>query len=160
MLTRRDTVLSLSILGRSARAARLHRHYPVTGPTAARSVVPLTLQGTPWAGQNLDAWYGGFCCGINLAEGRAVSGSAAGSSVYDLTDRWSLALGYGMDNPSDGDLSLAASRTLNERYFASLFYLVTANLMLGGEYALLRTEFKEEERVTDNRIQFSGQLSF
>ena len=166
LLTRRDTVLSLSGLSGEERTRRPPSPdtYPVELVQLAAQLPladPFTLQGTLWAGQNLDAYYGGVLQGINLAEGRAVSACGGWvEGVYDLTDRWSLALGYGMDNPSDGDLSLAASRTLNERYFASLFYLVTANLMLGGEYALLRTEFKEEERVTDNRIQFSGQLSF
>jgi len=166
LLTRRDTVLSLSGLYGEERTRRTPSPdtYPVELVQLAAQLPladPFTLQGTLWAGQNLDAYYGGVLQGINLAEGRAVSACGGWvEGVYDLTDRWSLALGYGLDNPSDGDLSLAASRTFNERYFASLFYLVTANLMIGGEYALLRTEFKEEERVTDNRIQFSGQLSF
>jgi len=166
LLTRRDTVLSLSGLYGEERTRRTPSPdtYPVELVQLAAQLPladPFTLQGTLWAGQNLDAYYGGVMQGLNLAEGRAVSACGGWvEGVYDLTDRWSLALGYGLDNPSDGDLSLAASRTFNERYFASLFYLVTANLMIGGEYALLRTEFKEEERVTDNRFQLSGQLSF
>lgn len=166
LLTKRDTLLSLAGLYGEERTRREPSPdtYPVEMVQFAAQIPladPFTLQGTLWAGQNLDAYYGGVMQGINLTGGRAVSACGGWvEGVYDLTDRWSLALGYGIDNPSDGDLSLAASRTLNERYFASLFYLVTANLMIGGEYALLRTEFKEEDRVTDNRFQLSGQLSF
>jgi hypothetical protein len=166
LLTRRDTLLSLSGLYGEERTRRAPSadSYPVELiQLAARLPLanPFTLQGTLWAGQNLDAYYGGVLQGINLADGRAVSACGGWvEGVYDLSERWSAALGYGLDNPSDGDLALATSRTRNERIYASLFYLVTANLMIGGEYALLRTEFKEEERVTDNRIQFSGQLSF
>jgi len=166
LLTRRDTLLSLAGLYGEERTRREPSadSYPVElVQLAARLPLanPFTLQGTLWAGQNLDAYYGGVLQGINLADGRAVSACGGWvEGVYDFSDRWSAALGYGIDNPSDGDLALATSRTLNERIYASLFYLVTANLMIGGEYALLRTEFKEEERVTDNRIQFSGQLSF
>ena len=119
------------------------------------------MQGTLWAGKNLDAYYGGIMQGIDLTRGRAVSSRGGWvQGLYDLGERLSCGLGYGFDDPSDGDLSLATSRTLNERYFASLFYKATPYLIFGCEYSLLRTEFKDEGSMTDNRIQLSGQLNF
>lgn len=120
-----------------------------------------TLQGTLWYGRNLDAYYGGVMQGINLTRGRSIATHGAWfQGVYDINERLAAGLGYGFDNPSNSDLSLATARTFNERYFASLFYKLTDNLMLGCEYATLHTEFKEERSVRDHRFQVSGQLNF
>ena len=122
---------------------------------------PLTLQGTLWSGKNLDSYYAGVLQGVNLTQGTAVAATGGWlEGVYELNDRLSFGLGYGIDNPDNGDLSLATARTLNQRYFASVFYKLTSSLMIGGEYSVIKTDFKEEDEVTDNRLQFSGQLSF
>jgi len=122
---------------------------------------PFTLQGTLWSGKNLDAYYAGVLQGINLAQGTAVAADGGWlEGVYDFTDRLSCALGYGIDNPDDGDLSLATARTLNQRTFATLFYKVTPAFTVGTEYSVIKTGFKSEDDVTDNRLQFSGQLNF
>lgn len=122
---------------------------------------PFTLQGTLWSGRNLDAYYAGVLQGVNLAQGTGVAASGGWlEGVYDVNDRLSFGIGYGLDNPDDGDLSLAAARTQNERYFAAVFYQLTSSLMIGGEYSLMKTAFKDEPEVTCNRLQFSGQLLF
>lgn len=48
----------------------------------------------------------------------------------------------------------------NQRTFAALFYKVTSSFMVGGEYSVIKTGFKAEDDVTDNRLQFSGQLTY
>jgi len=122
---------------------------------------PFTLQGTLWCGQNLDAYYAGVLQGVNLAQGNAIASKGGWlEGVYDINPRLALALGYGFDDPDDGDLSLATARTLNQRMFATLFYKVTSSFMIGGEYSVIRTGFKGEEDVTDNRVQLSGQLTY
>ena len=122
---------------------------------------PFTLQGTLWSGQNLDAYYAGVLQGINLGQGTAVASKGGWvEGVYDINARLAFALGCGIDNPGDGDLSLATARTLNRRTFATLFYKLTSSLMIGGEYSIIKTGYKGEDDVTDNRLQFSGQLTF
>ena len=122
---------------------------------------PFTLQGSLWSGKNLDAYYAGVLQGINIAQGTSVAANGGWmEGVYDFNDRLSFALGYGIDNPDDDDLSLAAARTLNQRTFATLFYKVTPAFMIGTEYSVIETDFKSEAPVTDNRLQFSGQLNF
>ena len=122
---------------------------------------PFTLQGSLWSGQNLDAYYAGVLQGINLAQGNAVASTGGWlEGVYDINSRLAVALGYGFEDPDDGDLSLATARTLNQRLFATLFYKVTSGFMVGCEYSAIRTDFKGEEDVTDNRLQFSGQLTY
>ncbi len=124
-------------------------------------VDPFTLQGTLWSGKNLDAYYAGVLQGVNLPQGNEVSATGGWvEGVYDLNQKLSFGLGYGIDNPDDGDLSLATARTLNQRYFASVFYKLTSSFMIGGEYSVIKTDFRDEGAVTDNRLQFSGQLTF
>ena len=166
LLTRRDSVFSVSGLYGEEKTSKepnpdtygvelllLAAQLPLTEP--------FTLQGTLWSGQNLDSYYAGVLQGINLAQGSAVSAQGGWlEGVYDLNPRLSFALGYGFDNPDDGDLSLATARTLNQRTFAALFYKVTSSFMVGGEYSVIKTGFKGEDDVTDNRLQFSGQLTY
>jgi len=122
---------------------------------------PFTLQGTLWSGQNLDAYYGGVLQGLNLAQGNAIASNGGWlEGVYDLNTSLAFALGYGIDNPDDGNLSIATARTLNERTFATLFYKVTSSFTIGCEYSVIKTSFKGEDDVTDNRLQFSGQLTY
>ncbi len=166
LLGKRDTIFSIGGLYGEERTRRDPNpdDYPAELAHLALQLPladPLMLQGTLWCGRNLDAYYGGVMQGINLTRGRSIATHGGWlQGVYDITDRLSTALGYGFDDPVNGDLTLATARTYNERYFASLFYMLTANLMIGCEYATLRTEFKEESNVRDNRFQVSGQLNF
>ncbi|HNX34132.1 MAG TPA: hypothetical protein PKM57_05855 [Kiritimatiellia bacterium] len=166
LLTKRDTTLAVSgVYGEEeTRKAPNPDTYTVEMVLLAAQFPltdPFTLQGTLWSGKNLDAYYAGVLQGINLTHGTEVAATGGWlEGVYDINDRLSLGLGYGLDNPEDGDLSLSTARTMNQRYFAAVFYKLTSSLMIGGEYSVIKTDFKNEADVTDNRLQFSGQLSF
>lgn len=166
LLGKRDSIFSLGGLYGRERTRREPNpdNYPVELAHLALQLPlcdPFMLQGTLWYGRNLDAYYGGIMQGIDLTRGRSIATHGGWlQGVYDLTDRLATALGYGFDDPSNGDLSLATARTFNERYFSSLFYMLTSNLMLGCEYSILRTHFKEERSILDHRFQISAQLTF
>ena len=166
LLTKRDSIISVSGLYGEEKTSKGSNpdSYSVEMILLAAQLPladPFTLQGTLWSGQNLDAYYAGVLQGINLAQGNAIASNGGWiEGVYDLNPRLAFALGYGIDNPDDGDLSVATARTLNQRTFATLFYKVTSSLMIGCEYSAIKTGFKGEGDVNDNRLQFSGQLTY
>jgi len=166
LLTKRDTIFSVSgVYGEEkTRKTPNPDTYSVETVLLAAQIPltdPFTLQGTFWSGKNLDAYYAGVLQGINLIQGTGVAATGGWlEGVYDFNDRLSFATGYGIDNPDDDDLSSATARTLNQRYFATVFYKLTTSLMVGGEYSVIKTDFKGEGKETDNRLQFSGQLTF
>jgi len=166
LLTHRDSVFSISGLYGEEKTSKAPNPdtYDVEMVLLAAQLPladPFTLQGTLWSGQNLDAYYAGVLQGINLPRGNAVAANGGWvEGVYDINLRLSVALGYGVDNPDDDDLSLATARTLNQRTFATLFYKVTPSFMVGGEYSVIKTSFKGEDDVLDNRVQLSGQLTY
>lgn len=166
LLTTRDSVFSVSGLygEEKTRKATNPDTYSVELILLAAQLPladPFTLQGTLWSGQNLDAYYAGVLQGINLTQGNTVAANGGWlEGVYDINTRLALALGYGIDNPDDDDLSIATARTLNQRVFTTLFYKLTPSLMIGGEYSVIKTSFKGEDDVIDNRLQLSSQLTF
>ncbi len=166
LLTQRDSIFSIAGLYGEEKTSKAPNPdtYSVEMLLLAAQLPlaePFTLQGSLWSGQNLDAYYAGILQGVNLAQGSAIASKGGWlEGVYDVNPRLALALGYGFDNPDDGDLSIATARTLNQRTFATLFYKVTSSFMIGGEYSVLKTNFKGEDDVTDNRLQFSGQLTY
>jgi hypothetical protein len=166
LLTKRDSIFSVSGLYGEEKTRKTPNPDTYDAEVVLLAAqLPLldafTLEGTAWSGQNLDAYYGGVLQGINLAQGSAVEANGGWvEGVYDINTRLAFALGYGIDDPDDGDLSLATARTLNQRTFATLFYKVTPYFMIGGEYSVIQTRFKDEDSVLDNRVQLSGQLTY
>ena len=127
-------------------------------------LLPITqkfsLQGTLWAGENVDNYLGGIGQGINATDGtevQAYGGWAQG--IYDFNKKWSVSLGYGFDNPDDADLA-GDARTLNERLFTNVFYKLTDAVTLSAEYSYFTTSYALTDAVTDNRIQLGAQYSF
>lgn len=107
-----------------------------------------TLTGQAYAGENLGGVQAG--CGQRVAykriDHRGDSVSTVGGFVdlgYQLNDRWSFALGYGMDNPDDGDARAANGISFNDRAYVDAFYRLTDNFSLAFEYAHLRTRYEE-----------------
>ncbi len=112
-----------------------------------------TAQGTIWQGENLDTYYGGIGQGINktLETSIAAKGGFA-QLILDLTDRLNLNLGYGLDDPDEGDLN-AKDRSKNEIIFSSLFFKLTRDATLALEYSNLRTSYKDADKAENNRVQ-------
>ena len=131
------------------------------------------LTGQIFAGQNL----GGVQAGIGQTVGfDPVTGEGQGVRTiggfldlsYQLTADWSLAIGYGFDNPNDTDAKYDGARTFNDRAYIDAFYQVTTNFKIGIEYARLTTKYADTTDIggdrggtgTSDRFQFSAYYDF
>ena len=87
---------------------------------------------------------------------------------YQLTADWSLAIGYGFDNPDDTDAKYDGARTFNDRAYIDAFYQVTTNFKIGIEYARLTTKYADTRDLggdrggtgTSDRFLFSAYYDF
>jgi hypothetical protein len=126
----------------------------VLAPLSAR----LTVAGEVFWGENLDAVAGGIDQGINAERGkgiRAVGGWGEGRIV--VNPAFSLAVGYGVDNPANRDLSVNGRSRNQVAYVASRFSL-GGGVLLGMEYAYWRTDYKSVAGADLNR--FHGYLQY
>lgn len=137
------------------------------------SSVPLfskfTLTGQIFAGDNLGGIQAG--CAQRVAymhpgKGREVSTIGGFADLnYQLNDKWSFAVGYGFDDPTDSEARYAYGILHNDRAYIDVFYSVTSNLKLGFEYARLTTTYGDkgddnEDNVDNDRVQFSAWYNF
>ena len=98
----------------------------------------------PWQDKGTDvATYGGF---IDLG--------------YQISDDWSAAVGYGFDDPVDGDIEGTGGIMFNDRAYIAAFYQVMDNFKLGLEYARLSTKYDGDGTAGANRVQFSAFYDF
>ncbi|MCA1809173.1 MAG: DcaP family trimeric outer membrane transporter [Kiritimatiellia bacterium] len=113
----------------------------------------LTLQGSVWRGENLDTYFGGIGQGINktLQTSIAAQGGFA-QLLLDVNEKLNFNIGYGMDDPDDGDLNLN-DRSKNQILFTSLFYKLTPAATLAVEYSNLQTDYKGSDNAENNRVQ-------
>lgn len=119
-----------------------------------------SAQGVLWAGENLDNYLAGIGQGINAAEGTEVAAHGGwAQGIYDFTGKLSAGAGYGFDDPDDGDLS-GDARTLNDRFFANIYYRLTDHATLSAEYSYFTTSYATSGDVTDNRFQLGAQYNF
>lgn len=126
-----------------------------------------TLTGQLFAGENLKGVQGGIGQGVGFRlydmsrKGREVS--TVGGFVdlkYELNDKWSFALGYGFDDPTDSEARDAAGRTYNARAYVDAFYRFNEQLHFGLEYARLQTKYYYEGDADDDRFQFTAYYDF
>lgn len=69
-------------------------------------------------------------------------------------DKLQYHLGFGMDDPRNGDLSYGM-RSRNSFYFGNVVYNLIPPVDIGLELSHWETEYKERSTGTDNRIQTS-----
>ena len=128
-----------------------------------------TLCGQVFAGENLGGVQAGvgqrvgfFDVGAKGEEVRTIGGFI--DLNYQLNDDWSFAVGYGFDDPSNraasGDGEGVSGILFNDRIYADVFYNITSNFRVGGEYARLSTRWADDDKVYDDRIQFSAWYDF
>lgn len=134
-----------------------------------------TLTGQFYGGENL----GGVQAGVGQRvifndQGYGKEVEAIGGFIdlgYQISDDWSLAVGYGFDHPTigsdyvQGENGLSESIEHNDRAYIAAFYQVTTNFKLGVEYARLNTRYAENDRFKggnayDDRFQFSAFYDF
>ena len=124
-----------------------------------------TLTGQFFAGENLGGVQAGIGQRVGFEEigrpGREV-GTVGGfiDLNWAFNEDWSFAVGYGFDDPDDGDARSAAGRTYNDRAYINTMYRLTEALRLGIEYAHLRTAYHDEGDASDDRFQFSALYDF
>ncbi len=113
----------------------------------------IALQGSIWTGENLDTYYGGIGQGINKTlktEIAAVGGFA--QLITDITDDINWNIGYGIDDPKDSDLN-KGNRSKNQIIFSSIYYKLTKAVTAAFEYSYMKTDYKQQSNVADNRFQ-------
>jgi hypothetical protein len=114
-----------------------------------------TVQGIAWKGENLDNYLLGIGQGINAIDGTEVSTRGGwGQLVYTLTKNTRTGIGYGIEDPSDEDLS-GDARTRNDRIFTNFFYNATDRVTFGVEYSSLRTDYAVSKDMQTHRVNFA-----
>ena len=124
-----------------------------------------TLTGQLFAGENLSGVQAGIGQGVAFRDvgkkGREVS--TIGGFVdlkYQHDDKWSFAVGYGFDDPTDSRARYAEDRTYNARAYVDAFYQFSDQLHFGLEYARLQTRYYDQGDADDDRIQFTAFYDF
>lgn len=126
----------------------------VLAPLSAR----LTFAGEVFWGENLDAVAGGIDQGINAELGRGIRAVGGwGEGRVAVNPALSLAVGYGVDDPYNRDLSVNG-RSRNQVAYAASRFSLGGGVLLGVEYAYWRTEYKGIAGADLNR--FHGYLQY
>ena len=129
-----------------------------------------TLTGQIFAGDNLGRVQAGCAQSVAYRQinqrGREVS-TVGGflDLTYDINDTWSLAGGYGFDDPVDSETEGVAHEGAwgiyyNDRAYVDVFYNITSNFKLCLEYAHLRTRYADIGDSKAERLQFSAFYDF
>jgi len=153
-----DTVVSNKV---TVADSKDYNSYSVIGSAVLPIHPMIALQGTIWQGKNLDTYYGGVGQGINKTLGCAIGAKGGWAQVVlepsgmnSLLDRCNLNVGYGLDDPDNGDLN-SGNRSKNEIIFSSLYVKITSAVTAALEYANIVTSYASADDATDNRMQGS-----
>ena len=120
----------------------------------------LSAQGNVWSGENLDTYYGAIGQGVNMTLGKEIAAVGGWAQlIWDANAKFSLALGYGVDDPDDEDLNVG-NRSKNEQVFANAFYKVNAAVTAMAEYAFMTTDYLEKADATSDRVQLAVKYTF
>ena len=128
----------------------------------------MTLTGQVFAGENLGGVQAGVGQRVAFADdfvGKGEEVTTVGGFLdlaYQISDDWSVAVGYGFDNPEihRGRVGGTEGITHNDRAYADVFYKIMPNFKIGLEYARLSTKYIDEGTSHDDRIQFSAWYDF
>ncbi len=115
----------------------------------------LTVNGEVFFGRNLDDYFGGILQGINASTGdpiRSIGGW--GQAAYRLNNKWLYNLGFGIDDPSNSDLS-PGMRSRNMFFYINANYSLILPLTIALEYSHWETQYEEMSTGIDNRLQSS-----
>jgi hypothetical protein len=120
----------------------------------------VAVQGSAWQGANLDNYFGGIGQGINKTLDTEIGAKGGWAQlVLDPVEWLNCNLGYGLDDPDDGDLN-KGNRSKNELLFANVFFKLNSAVTLGFEYSHMTTSYQEASDATDNRFQGSAIYRF
>jgi hypothetical protein len=117
------------------------------------------FQGEFFTGANLGTFLGGIVQGVDLTRREAIYSTGGWFELwYDWNDRLHSHVGYGLDDPRNGDVT--TGRTYNEFIFANLIVDVTSKLQLGFEVTDWRTHWVGLNPGDAVRLEFSGKYNF
>ncbi len=143
-----------------------------------------TLTGQFYAGQNLGGVQAGCAQTVTYRKAPYLGGFVRGNEVrsiggfvdlgFKLNSKWSFAIGYGCDDPVDGDVedTINGFCLFNDRAYVNATYKVTDNLRVALEYARLMTRYaqgtcegvwydgRHSGDYDADRIQFSAYFDF
>ena len=120
----------------------------------------LTVQGSLWAGENLDTYFGGIGQGVNMGLGKAIAAKGGWAQVlWDPTEKLAFALGYSLDDPDDEDLN-AGMRAKNELILVNGAYKLTKAVSVMAEYSHFTTDYLEGEEAVNDRVQMAMKYAF
>lgn len=121
-----------------------------------------TLQGLAWTGENLDNYLGGIGQGVNAALGTEVASYGGwGQGVVTFNKKFKVGVGYGIDDPDDGDLELMGNaRVANDKVFSNFFYNFTDRMTFSVEYSHLRTSYAVSDDARNHRVEFGAKYVF
>ncbi len=117
------------------------------------------FKGEFFTGENLGAYMGGVLQGVD--RGRLAGIRSTGGWVdlwYDWTPRWHSAIGAGIDDPVDGDLT--AGRKYNHFYFVNLSHEVTEKFLVGVEVSHWKTLWVDRRAGDSVRLELVAKYDF
>ncbi|OPL16702.1 MAG: hypothetical protein AVO38_07345 [delta proteobacterium ML8_D] len=123
---------------------------------------PFILKGELWTGEGIGRNFLRY--DLDMADDGEPAFAYGGWAdlTYAFNDRTTVAVGYGFDNPNNGDIGEFTNDrrfTRNEQYFVNTWYSLSKPLKVGAEYIYLETE-RHQQRHSGNRFTVSMQYDF
>jgi hypothetical protein len=115
----------------------------------------ISLKGEAFVGCNVDDYFGGILQGVSVDVREGIKATGGWAQVsYQPDQEWQVHAGFGLDNPSDKNLS-PGMRAKNGFVFLNALWKIIPCVTVGLEYSHWETEYKEMSRGKDNRVQTS-----
>lgn len=112
----------------------------------------LTVQGEAWTGRNLADFRGGIGQGVNVSTGEEIGSSGGWLELgLALSERYSLYVGYTVDDPDDADVP-AGGRIKNDALYLVNRFRFGPAFLVGFDYLYWTTDFQGLDSGTDNRF--------
>lgn len=136
-----------------------------TWSACADFYVPITprlgFQGEFFTGENLSNYMGGILQGVDRVTHKGIHSTGGWADVWF---KWLPNLcshtGYSLDDPANGDLVAANSRTYNQMIFANMLYDATKNLQIGMEVDIWTTHYIDLKPGEAVRLDCAVKYSF
>lgn len=117
-----------------------------TWSACADFYVPITarwgFQGEFFTGENLSNYMGGILQGVDRVTHKGIHATGGWADIWF---KWRPDLcshtGYALDDPANGDLVAASSRTYNQMIYTNLLFDATKNLQVGMEVDVWKTHY-------------------
>lgn len=120
----------------------------------------LLIQGELFAGQDLDAYFGGISQGVNTTTREEIA--SRGGWIAATLGPWSkfnFNVGAGLDDPDNADVP-TGGRTANSSVFGNVIYSWNEHAQIGLELSRWETQYKGLPDGDDLRVQTSFMYAF